>query len=70
LLQRGRNKQDSFKRRDCENDYNLSPSRYVSQNSHEEVLPLEDAVVQLREAEKERAEVDRKLQEILKKLGL
>ncbi|HEC87947.1 MAG TPA: hypothetical protein ENI52_01365, partial [Thermoplasmata archaeon] len=27
------------------NDYNLSPSRYVSADSQEEVLPLEEAVV-------------------------
>jgi len=51
------------------NDFNLSPSRYVSKNGNEEVLPLEDAVVQLREAEEERAKVDKKLQEVLKELG-
>jgi type I restriction enzyme M protein len=52
------------------NDYNLSPSRYVAQNNHEPVLPLEDAVVLLREAEEEWAETDRHLQDMLKQLGL
>ncbi|ABK14991.1 type I restriction-modification system subunit M [Methanothrix thermoacetophila] len=52
------------------NDYNLSPSRYVASNDKEEVLALEDAVVLLREAEEERAQADRKLNEVLKALGL
>ena len=54
----------------AKSDYNLSPSRYVAQNDQEEVLPLEDAVVQLREAEEERAEADGKLKEVLRGLGL
>ncbi|RME11677.1 MAG: SAM-dependent DNA methyltransferase [Aquificota bacterium] len=45
------------------NDYNLSPSRYVSKNHAEEVLPLE-------EAEEERKEADRRLWEILVGLRL
>ena len=52
------------------NDYNLSPSRYVSSNNKEETLPLEEAVVLLEEAEEERAEADRTLTEILQQLGL
>jgi len=52
------------------NGYNLSPSRYVASNDHEEVLPLEDAVVLLCEAEEERAKADRKLNEVLRTLGL
>ncbi|WP_029215062.1 type I restriction-modification system subunit M [Kallotenue papyrolyticum] len=52
------------------NDYNLSPSRYVATNDQEEVLPLEEAVVLLREAEEERAAADARLQEVLKVLGL
>ncbi len=52
------------------NDYNLSPSRYVAQNEEEEVLPLEEAVVRLREAEEVRAEADRALREVLRELGL
>ena len=52
------------------NDYNLSPSRYVATDSQEEVLPLEEAVVLLREAEEERAEADHKLRAVLNLLGL
>ncbi len=52
------------------NDYNLSPSRYVAQNGSEEVLPLEEALVRLQEAEEERAAIDKELNEILKALGL
>jgi type I restriction enzyme M protein len=51
------------------NDFNLSPSRYVSQNGKDETLPLEDAVVQLKEAEEERSEADKKLKQILGQLG-
>lgn len=51
------------------NDYNLSPSRYVVQSGSEEVLPLEEALVRLHEAEEERVSVDRELDEILKALG-
>ena len=42
----------------------------MATNDHEEVLPLEDAVVLLREAEEERAKVDRELDEVLRILGL
>lgn len=52
------------------NDYNLSPSRYVSTNGGEEVLPLEEALVRLEEAEEERAEAERALQAVLQQLGL
>lgn len=52
------------------NDYNLSPSRYVSTNDHEEVLPLEDAVVLLSEAEEERAIADQALETALQELGI
>ncbi|RMH35233.1 MAG: SAM-dependent DNA methyltransferase [Nitrospirae bacterium] len=52
------------------NDYNLSPSRYVATNGQEEVLPLEEAVVLLREAEEERAAADRELNAVLRTLGL
>ncbi|MCX7974079.1 MAG: type I restriction-modification system subunit M [Candidatus Aminicenantes bacterium] len=48
------------------NDYNLSPSRYVSTNDKEEVLPLEEALVRLEEAEEERAEADRALRQVLR----
>jgi len=52
------------------NDYNLSPSRYVALNDNEEVLPLDEAVVLLAEAEEERQAVDRELGEVLAKMGL
>lgn len=52
------------------NDYNLSPSRYVTQDGEDDTLPLEDAVVLLQEAEEERRAADEKLAEILKGLGL
>jgi len=52
------------------NDYNLSPSRYVASNHQEEVLPLDEAVVLLSEAEEERQAADKELNEIMSKLGL
>lgn len=52
------------------NDYNLSPSRYVAQDGEDDTLPLEDAIVLLEEAEEERIEADKKLKEILEKMGL
>lgn len=52
------------------NDYNLSPSRYVTLNGEEEVLPLEEAMVLLNEAEEERARADRQLNEVLNILNL
>jgi type I restriction enzyme M protein len=51
------------------NDFNPSPSRYVSTGAEQEVLPLDEAVVLLQEAEEERAEVDRRLGEVLAELG-
>jgi type I restriction enzyme M protein len=51
------------------NDYNLSPSRYVSANDGEPPLPLEEALVLLAEAEEERAEVDAELDKVLSGLG-
>jgi type I restriction enzyme M protein len=53
----------------AKNDYNLSPSRYVATGGGEEVLPLEEAMVLLREAEEERAEADKALSAVLAKLG-
>jgi len=52
------------------NDYNLSPSRYVAQGGQDDTLPVEDAVVQLKEAEEERREADEKLREVLNQLGI
>ena len=58
------------KEKAARNDYNLSPSRYVAINDVEEVLPLEEAVVLLKETEEERTEADRELDEVLRTLGL
>jgi len=52
------------------NDYNLSPSRYVQVDGAEEVLPLDDAVVLLKESEEERASADKRLADVLRSLGL
>ncbi len=51
------------------NDFNLSPSRYVASDSKEEVLPVEEALVLLAEAEEERAAVDVELNAVLGQLG-
>jgi type I restriction enzyme M protein len=52
------------------NDYNLSPSRYVSTGEQIEVLPLDEAVVQLREVEEELEAANQDLESVLKRLGL
>lgn len=54
----------------AKNDYNLSPSRYVAQAGEDDTLPLEDAVVQLQEAEEERREADNRLKDILRNMGV
>jgi type I restriction enzyme M protein len=51
------------------NDYNLSPSRYVSLGGEDNALPLDEALVLLKEAEEERAKADEKLKAILGDLG-
>jgi len=53
----------------AKNDYNLSPSRYVAQNGGEEVLSLDDAVLELWEAEEERRKAEEKLNAVLKEMG-
>jgi len=54
----------------AKNDFNLSPSRYVATESQEEVLPLGEAEVLLRQAEEEQAEADCELTSVLGELGL
>ena len=54
----------------AKNDFNLSPSRYVSVGEQAEVLPLDEAVVELREAEEELETANRELENVLTKLGL
>lgn len=51
------------------NDYNLSPSRYISHSDVEPPLPLEEAVVRLQEAEEARRQADEKLDQVMKVLG-
>ncbi|MFQ3675294.1 MAG: N-6 DNA methylase [Endomicrobiia bacterium] len=51
------------------NDYNLSPSRYVSTNDADTTLPLDEAVVLLKEAKEEQDRTEKKLREVLKQLG-
>ena len=53
----------------AKNDYNLSPSRYVSQNDEDKTLPLDEAVVLLKEAKEEQKEADVKLKNVLEQLG-
>jgi len=54
----------------AKNDYNLSPSRFISTGEQTEILPLDEAVVVLREVEEEMEDSNRKLEAILNKLGL
>ncbi len=51
------------------NDFNISPSRYVATNGKEDVVPLDEAVVLLAEAEEDRAEADKLLDKVLVKMG-
>jgi len=51
------------------NDYNLSPSRYVSVDDEKEVQPIEDILIELGEVEEERERVDKELKDILRRLG-
>jgi type I restriction enzyme M protein len=51
------------------NDYNLSPSRYVSINGKEEYRPVEEILVELAEVEEERREIDQQLNDMLGRLG-
>jgi type I restriction enzyme M protein len=51
------------------NDYNLSPSRYVVIDDTEPVLPLEEVLVLLAQAEEARAEADAALEGVLRELG-
>lgn len=52
------------------NDYNLSPSRYVAGAAASDVLPLDEAVKLLREAEADRATADVELWKVLGELGI
>jgi type I restriction enzyme M protein len=51
------------------NDFNLNISRYVDTTKHEETISIEEALVQLHEAERRRDEAVAKMHEMLEQLG-
>ena len=51
------------------NDFNLNISRYVDTTEPIEVMSVEDALAQLREAEQRRDEAVAKMDELLAELG-
>lgn len=51
-------------------DYNLNPSRYISQNGVDTTLPLEEAIVLLKEAEEEGKKADQNLKSVLEQMGV
>ncbi len=51
------------------NDYTLSPSRYVATNGEDTTLPLDEAVVLLKEAKEDQTKADEALKMVLEKLG-
>lgn len=51
------------------NDFNLNISRYVDTTEPIEVMPVEDALAQLREAERDRDEAVARMDELLVELG-
>jgi type I restriction enzyme M protein len=53
----------------AKNDYNLSPSRYVSNGKVEEYQDVEEILVELAELEEDRIKTDRELNSIMKKIG-
>lgn len=54
----------------AKNDYNISPSRYVTSSVSNERVSIEDALVGLRAAEDERRSADASLKSVLASLGL
>jgi type I restriction enzyme M protein len=54
----------------AKNDYNLSPNRYIAIGEQAAVLALDEAVVELREAEEELVGADRELKRVLRLMGL
>ncbi|HXH20437.1 MAG TPA: class I SAM-dependent DNA methyltransferase [Dehalococcoidia bacterium] len=51
------------------NDHNLNISRYVDTTQHEEVMSVEEALAQLREAERRRDEAVARMNKLLAELG-
>src|SRR5262249_28597251 len=54
----------------AKNDFNLSPGRYISTGEQSEGLTVEEAIVELREAEEELDAAHSELNRVLKLLGL
>lgn len=52
------------------NDYNISPSRYIHNGVIEEYEPIEDILVELKEVEKKVEVADKNLKKILNNLGI
>ena len=52
------------------NDFNLSPSKYVSTNGEDDTLPLDEAMVLLKEAQEEQAIADERFGHVLEVIGL
>ena len=52
-----------------ENDYNLNISRYVDTTIPEEKIDIKEALIKLRQIERERDEAEKKMNEYLKELG-
>lgn len=52
-----------------EKDYNVSPSTYISQNGTDETLPVEEAIVLVKEAQEEAKQAEKNLSGLLKQLG-
>ena len=50
-------------------DYNLSPSRFVSKNDDEELIPINEIIMEMRKIEEEKKKNDALLNDILKQLG-
>jgi type I restriction enzyme M protein len=53
----------------AKNDYDLSPSRYVSNGKEEEYKDVEEILVELAEIEEEKTKTDKELNSIMKKIG-
>ncbi len=51
-------------------DYNLSPSRFITQEIDENLPPIEELIIELDKLEKERTRIDLELTTIFKKLNL
>lgn len=53
-----------------DSDYNLSPSRFIMQDTDENLPPIEEIIIELNNLEKERAKADLELNKILRELEL